>query len=136
MNKQCNQCKIIKNLDDFRYFLTVKKHSKLCLCCLAQNLRLRHKIVENTDSTPYIFMLFTNNTVAFEQRKFNNVYNPTIVSKYLPYLTHIKNRPSNQLLTDLRLKKCQLEEVINSGVMDDYCRLIPSEMEKIRRKIM
>ena len=68
------------------------------------------------------------------ERRFYNVLCPVFVKHYKPFLSIIKGAIFYKLFRDVEQKLYNLEEMLNSGQIDQYTQLITPEAKKIRLK--
>ena len=68
------------------------------------------------------------------EKKFYNIICPIFVKNFRPYLILIKGAIFYKLFRDVENNLYDLEEMLNSGQIDQYTQLISSEAKKIRLK--
>ena len=68
------------------------------------------------------------------EKRFYNIVCPVFVKNYKPYLKLIKGAIFYKLFRDLSQHIYDLEDMINSGQLDQYTQLITSEAKKVRLK--
>ena len=66
------------------------------------------------------------------KNKFYNLLCPIFAKKFDPYLSIIKGGCQYKLFRDIGENLYCIEEMLQSGQLDEFCQLIPSEAKKVR----
>jgi hypothetical protein len=66
------------------------------------------------------------------KKRFYNLLCPIFVKHFNPYLNIIKGSCQYQLFRDIEQNLYCIEEMIQSGQLDEFCQLILSEASKVR----